>query len=50
MSLRIRIDAEESTVPLETGEMKGVEVSSEIGDDKETDFYPEGIDDADNRE
>ena len=51
MSARIKIDLKPREVKLWESMMEGVDVESEIGDEmKEIDFYPEGIDDADNGE
>ena len=47
---RIRIGLKPLKVQLWESMMEGVEVETEIGDEKKTDFYPEGIDDSDNRD
>lgn len=50
MSARIKIDLKPREVKLWESMMHGLEVEHEIGEDKETDFYPEGISDTDNGE
>lgn len=49
LTARISIDLNPAEVELGESAMKGVDVEHEIGEEKETDFYPEGIeDDVDN--